>query len=219
MSSASKEGAQKPSGNSGKQKTEHQAQLAEQFAQIASQQPQNIWSQHLDSKTTRAISDYLGHRKLRSGKIYGESVRTLDLRGKCPEDLKKTLQQQQQCLLQNDFIKNSRTHAPMLDSQGQKIPMLVYLCPDGGVVRIKPSGDPTSRFRPQPHASKALRYPFDASFESFDDERVKIDHSGNPIPKWAKDLNPELSLPNGREELVESWAEDAHADLGLDCRR
>ena len=186
------------------------------FVSIAETSPDRLWSPNLSETTHKAISDYQVGKKLSSGKIYGESVRAYDLRNKCASDIDRELKQLG-CGKKTDVLKNPHTKSPLLTSSGQTIPMVVFLCPDGGVVRLKPQGDPTSKFKPQPLASKALRYPFDSKFENFDDERVKIDNFGNAIPKWPKDLNPELASSKDQPQIIEGWADDAHTDLKLDC--
>jgi hypothetical protein len=183
------------------------------FFEFQKKNPDLIWNSHLSPKTRAALKEYQNHQHLKNGLIYGDSVRHLNLKGKSASSIDEELQKKD-CLKRSDFLQNSKTHAALLDSHGKKIPFLVYLCPDGGVVRIKPIGDPTSQHRPQPHASKSLRYPADAPFLSFDDEIVKVDNQGFPVPKWAKDLNLDAggkAFPP--PQLLEGWAEDAHTDL------
>lgn len=92
-------------------------------------------------------------------------------------------------------------------SKGNTIPLWVWMCGDGTVVRIKPFGDPTSKFNRKPHGSVALRYPCDAPYNSFEDEMMKVDNNGNPIPKWARELDSK------DPEMVESWAHAAHFSI------
>ena len=191
--------------------------LLRKFVLFAQNHPDRLWSSQINEKAKAAILDYRSLKKLPSQKFYGESVRSYDLRNKCASDIKTDLLQLG-CIQKLDVLKNPQTNSPLLSPQGQTIPMIAFLCPDGGVVRLKPQGDPTSKFKPQPLASKSLRYPFDSKFENFEDEMVKIDNAGNAIPKWPRDLNPEISSPQEQPEWIQGWADDAHTDLKLDCK-
>ena len=163
-------------------------------------------------KVKKAIRDYRARRVVGKDRIYGESVRSLDLRNKTASQVDSQMKALH-CPRKEDVLKNPASHTPLQDSSGHSIPMISYLCPDGGVVRVKPEGDPTSKFRPQPHASKSLRYPYDSKFETFDDEIVKVDNFGNIIPKWAKDLNRVYLSDMEQKSFIEGWANDAHTDL------
>jgi hypothetical protein len=121
------------------------------------------------------------------------------------------------CQKKEDVLKNPQTHDPLRDSDGHTIPMIVYLCDDGGVFRFKPKGDPTNRFRKDPDASKSLRYPSDSLFENFDDEVIKVDNSGHAVPKWPKDLNLADIDEKNRAAVIQDWANDAHTFIKLDC--
>jgi hypothetical protein len=96
---------------------------------------------------------------------------------------------------------------PYTTPKGNTIPLWVWMCTDGTIVRIKPFGDPTSKFNRKPHGSVALRYPCDAPYNSFDDEMMKVDTNGNPIPKWARELDSK------DPEVIETWAHAAHFSL------
>jgi hypothetical protein len=186
------------------------------FLSLVQSDPHQIWSSTLDMNQKEAIHHFNARTKLKNGMIYGDSVRKLDIRNKCAAELNALLRHMN-CEFQQDVLKEPSSRQPIYTREGKSIPMHVYLCPDGGAVRIKPSGDPTSRYRPQPQASKALRYPYNSSFKSFDDEMVKVDHMGNPIPKWGKDLNLDAVSKDQKSLFLEDWANDAHADLNLRC--
>lgn len=183
------------------------------FIEFQKKHPQLIWNSTISDQTREALKAYQKHQSLSNGLVYGDSVRYLNLEGKSAQTIDSSLQKKD-CLKRSDFLKNPKNQEALLDSQGKKIPLLVYLCPDGGVVRIKPMGDPTSKFRTQPHSSKSLRYPADSPYLTFDDEMLKVDNQGYPIPKWTKDLNPDAggkTFPPS--QFIEGWAEDAHTDL------
>lgn len=188
----------------------------EEFTTLAHFKNDQIWSPVLSSKTRQAIYDYNHKKKLNSGKIYGNSVRHYDVRNKCPTDIEQEMVQLG-CQRKEDVLKDPKTNKPLMTHQLQTIPMVAFICPDGGVVRLKPQGDPMNKYRAQPSVSKVLRYPFNSKFENFTDEVAKIDNFGNIIPKWAKDLNPNLGKLDEKSKLVQAWADDAHTDLRLDC--
>ncbi len=189
----------------------------EEFLALASSSPARLWAGSVSEKVTQAVADFRNRKLLSSGKIYGESLRNFDFRNRCPSEIEAEMGKRG-CLRSNDVLKNPLSHAPLLTKDGQTVPMTVFLCQDGGAVRLKPSGDPTSRFRLQPTVSQSLRYPFDSRFDSFDDEVVKVDTFGNAIPKWTKDLNPEITEAAEQSAWVQIWADDAHTDLRSDCR-
>ena len=58
--------------------------------------------------------------------------------------------------------------------------------PDGSIVRVKPDGDPTSKFRLQPHASKSVSSPPDGDCRNFEDEGFKADNDENSMPKGTQ---------------------------------
>lgn len=139
--------------------------------------------------------------------IYGDTVRYLNLRGESAKSL-KSIMNTLHCPLTEDVIRDPQKNEPVMDKSGHTSPIWIWTCPDGGIVRAKPDGDPTSKYRPQPHASKALRYPVDGSKAvSFNDETAKIDNEGHILPKWTKDLNTTDS------EAVNAWANATHTDL------
>ncbi len=187
------------------------------FLKALKSSPSQIWAAQVNEKLKQTVTDFNAHRALENGAEYGKSIRTLELQGKCAADLDQELSQMS-CKRVNDVLKEPKHNQPLRTQDGKTIPMISYLCPDGGVVRVKPSGDPMSRFRPQPHASKSLRYPYDSTFETFDDEIVKVDNHGNAIPKWVKDLNLNEISTDQKSAYIEDWANDAHTDLLVRCK-
>jgi hypothetical protein len=160
----------------------------------------------LPEKTMKSLQDYREHRILSNGREYGSVARSFRLQGKSALEVKLAFAPLG-CPLKEDVIREPKANSPLLNPQGQPSPLWIWICEDGSVVRIKPEGDPTNRFRPQPHGSKSLRYPADGKFESFEDETIKIDEEGNPIAKWPKDL--QVADP----KILNAWADRAHSDL------
>lgn len=174
--------------------------------------PEQIWKPELDEKAKNALEDYTAKRKLASGKSYGESVRKYKMGGKGAEQIAREMQALG-CKRQDDVLKDFKTHEPVKDAKGSTIPLVVFLCDDGGVVRYKPAGDPLSKFRPQPHGSKCLRYPADAEFKNFDDEMLKVDEDGRALPKSPRDLAQVFRDKDIQAKFTDGWAEDVHSDL------
>ena len=183
------------------------------FIQKMEKNPTQLWASHLPRKARKALNAYEERQLVGPHHLeYGYSVRNFPLSAKTILELDREIPDLG-CVKQTDVLKNPHTQRPLKDQKGMSIPLWVYLCPDGGVFRVKPKGDPTSRYRKGPQASKALRFPYDSVFENFDDEMVKIDNDGNAIPKWVKDLNLKLVDQSDEKRFIEGWANDAHTDL------
>lgn len=165
--------------------------------------PSEVFARTIDQKTRDCLEAYQLCKKLSNGLHYGDTVRQYELRNKTLAEVRKDMKKMK-CAFKEDVIRDPGSNQPKLYRQ-HTIPIWIFLCADGGVVRVKPKGDPTNQFRPQIHGSKSLRYPFDAKFENFSDEVVKIDPEGNAIPKSRADLAP--------QHLVSGWSADAHSDL------
>lgn len=188
---------------------------ANSFYKILKQDPQSIWSVAISDKVKTTLGDYNSHKIIYiDGRAleYGGSVRDFNVQGLSFVAIEEGMQQRQ-CKKEIDYVKDPQTHNFVKDAQGDTVLMIVFLCPDGGVVRVKPKGDPTSKFRPMPHASKSLRYPHNAAYKNFDDEIIKVDNNGYAIPKWAKDLKIISKDKNIQDQWVEDWANDAHTNL------
>ncbi len=192
----------------------HRGGLQGNFLEVLSAHPEQVWSPSLSLEAKQAIADYRLKKKLPNGEIYGASVRAYDLRDKCFSEIDQEMKKLE-CKRKEDVLKDPKTKNPLKTGSGKTIPLIVYLCSDGGVVRVKPAGDPTSKLRSQPLTSKALRYPYNSKFDNFDDERVKVDNFGNAIPKWTKDMNPSLVHSKESGDIIEAWADDAHTDLKI----
>lgn len=162
----------------------------------------NIWASSISNQTRDALDDFNNRKKLENGRIYGEFARNLKLSGKSLEQL-ETLAQKEDCVKTEDFIRDASSNEP-LSHKDKNITMVFFICPDGTSIRVKPSGNPLSRYRPWPHSSKSLRYPADADATQFSNEALKIDNEGNAVPKWPRDLAPDIDPA--------WWAEDAHTD-------
>ncbi len=175
---------------------------------------ESVWSPNTPQNIKKAVQAFRQRKKLPNGTTYGKSVREIeDIEGMSPIDLDKNL-------VSHGFEKHHSvihdpvTHAPVLDVAGHEIPMDVYTHPDGGMVRVKPLGDPTQKFRTQPLASKAVRSPANAPYDDFNFEAFKVDKNGLPLPKWAPDINNPFAkdTPEARE-FLDGWASSVHFDL------
>jgi hypothetical protein len=181
-----------------------QEESLERFHALLKAQPEKIWSSTIDSKLKSAIRDYDSRVKLKNGLSYGESVRAYSLKNKCPADVEADMKKAG-CFKQVDVIKEPVKNRPVLSASGATTPIWQFVCPDGGVVKIKPEGDPSSRFTPFPHGSRVLRYPAESPYRDYRDEIAKVSEDGHIIPRGPADLAP--------KELVDGWSKDAHVPL------
>lgn len=167
--------------------------------------------------TTRAVRDYLEGVRITAPNgtryPYGASVRGVDLRNMTADEI-DLLMRARGFTRHDDVIRDPVTKEPALDSANNTAPMIVYTHPDGGMVRVKPQGDPANRFRPQPHVSMSVRNPPDASYQNFDLEAFKVSNDGIPLPKYPRDaFNPYgSSSPEGRA-YMDALMNMAHTDL------
>eukprot|EP00163_Fabomonas_tropica_P029601 TRINITY_DN63_c0_g1_i2.p1 TRINITY_DN63_c0_g1~~TRINITY_DN63_c0_g1_i2.p1 ORF type:complete len:626 (-),score=164.69 TRINITY_DN63_c0_g1_i2:243-2120(-) len=179
--------------------------------------PSKRWSPDLPTETRQAVSNFEANTRLPNGKTYGQSVKDLDL-AKIPVDQIDTELARRGFSKHSDFIRDPKTKQPVL-VDGQPVPMDVYTNPDGGMVRVKPKGQPNSP-RSQPHAVKAVRNPPNGDYRSFAQEAFKVDANGRPIPKYPKDgYNPNPKGSQKANDFWDGWAEDAHVDLRSRAQR
>lgn len=174
--------------------------------------PKTIWSENLNSKAQAARSDFDTRKKLPNNLIYGQSVRDFNLRNKTAPEI-DDYARKNKCQKKESVLLDPIRKEPILDKQSRTTPIAIFLCPDGGIIRVKPVGDPTSDDWQAPHATKGLRYPYDSEFVNFDDEVVKIDNDGFAIPKWPKDLRRPSQCELKQQDFIDGWAEDAHTRL------
>jgi len=148
-----------------------------------------------------------------SDKSYGASVRKVNPKGKTVEQIEGELKPFK-CKKEIQKVKGPG-NAVIVAADGNTIPMVTFICPDGGAIRMKGLGESTSKFRPQPNAVKALRWPRNGPFENFDHEVVKVTAAGKIVPKYPKDVNAaSISLnPNVQKVGLDLWANLAHTDI------
>lgn len=177
------------------------------FAELIATDPSKVWTASPTARVEAAIASY------RQGKL-GESVRELDLRRQTVNEVRDVLKAKGFSVEQG-HITDVRTGKPAVNPvTGEIIPMEIWTHPDGGMVRVKPEGDPTSKFRPQPHLSVSVKYPPDASGHDFNNEAFKVDHAGNPLPKWAKDAaNPYGADTPAGKKFLDDLANGTHVNL------
>ncbi|HEY9721332.1 MAG TPA: hypothetical protein V6D47_04920 [Oscillatoriaceae cyanobacterium] len=176
------------------------------FEQIMSKNPQTVWSKELTPFTKAALNAY------QKGQV-GNSVRGLDLRGMTAGAIRTTLLRRG-FKMEKSNLRDFKTGQPLVDPiTGEPIPMEVWCHEDGGMVRLKPQGDPTNKHRPQPHASVSVKYPPDASGHDFNHEAFKLDYAGNPLPKWAKDANNPYGDTAAGKQFLDDLADRTHSNL------
>jgi hypothetical protein len=178
------------------------------FLKVLQDDPQRIFSEKMSPQAKLGLKDFEEQVQLPNGLAYGEIIRGLKIRGKQLDELELELTEKK-CVKKIDVLKYPSTQSPVI-LNGTVVPIWIYVCPDGGLVKLKVKGDPTNRFRPEPHGIKAMRYPALDEVTDFDHERFKVNEGGMAIPKWRKDLGVEHFPESERDALVEGWAEDAH---------
>ena len=133
------------------------ASEAPEFSQVQERRPELIWSKKLDPKLRDSLDAYEQHKPLPNGVPYGSIIRKLRLDRLCTDQI-EAWAKGHGCARKNDVTKSTENGIPILDPSGKPIPLVEFLCQDGGVVRMKPKGDPTSAKNPKPNAVKAMRY-------------------------------------------------------------
>lgn len=174
------------------------------FDQILVTHPEQIWAPNAPPRLRAAIKAYADRRKVKGGLIYGDSVRTYSLKGKCADEIAadmKTLG----CQKKTDVIREPLRNQPVRGADGRTTPIWQFVCADGGVIKVKPLGDPNSRYTSFPHASRTLRFPAESKYRDYRDEVAKISEDGHVIPRGPGDLKP--------RDLVEGWSREAHIPL------
>ncbi|MEB3223714.1 MAG: hypothetical protein VKS61_16690 [Candidatus Sericytochromatia bacterium] len=177
------------------------------FAELVARNPDLVWSTQMTPRTEQAIKAFkAGH--------LGASVKALDLRGLEVGEVRVELKRRGFTVQQAHVVDIHTGQPKRHPGTGRPIPMEIWTHPDGGVVRIKPEGDPLSRYRPQPHLSIAVRYPPKASASDFNNEAFKVDHTGLPLPKWAADArNPHAANSPAGMRFLDDLASRTHVDL------
>jgi hypothetical protein len=177
------------------------------FAELVAKNPSLIWSTQMTPRTEQALKSY-------AQGLLGKSVQGMDLRNKTADQARKELQRRG-FTREMGVIKDVRTGQPVVNPKtGLPVPIEVWTHQDGGLVRIKPEGDPTSRHRPAPHLSVSVLYPPGASGHDFNNEAFKVDFAGNPLPKWASDArNPFPAASPAGKRFLDDLAGRTHLNL------
>lgn len=177
------------------------------FAELVARNPGLIWNTQLTPRTEQAIKAF-------AAGTLGGSVKQLDLRNRTAAEVRTELTRRG-FVQEMAHITDVRTGKPVVNpTTGKAVPMEIWTHRDGGMVRIKPEGDPTSRHRPAPHLSIAVLYPPGASGHDFNNEAFKVDFAGNALPKWASDArNPFPAASPAGKRFLDDLAGRTHANL------
>lgn len=175
--------------------------------------PQGVWKSNISPELKKRLDDFADPKS-----PVGKSVKNVNLEGKSAVELHKEL-------INKGFKHHWEPLAAGTDKWGHKlykmrdgsktadpkhpnvIPHDIYTHPDGGMVRVKPEGDPGDKFRPEPHASKSVV--LDTSKGSaFDNEGFKVTNEGDAVPK-------NTSADNGMKKAPSSGKTNADINRGF----
>lgn len=150
----------------------------------------------------------------------GKSVKDLDLSGKSASEIDRELRAK--------GFTHERTGIATTDANGNTVyrtkdrgltsnpkdpnatPQDIYVHPDGGMVRVKPAGDPGNPYRAQPHASKSVLYN-PTKGTSFSNEAFKVTNDGRAVPKAP---TPGAGLPTTADEAARRKIADELMNAG-----
>lgn len=155
---------------------------------------------------------YRNHLQMPNGLKYGDSVRDLDLSNLSADEIDALLTARG-FTVELTALRDLKGEPIVVD--GAVVPIRIYTHPDGGTVRVKPAGDPTSRFMPQPHLVKSLRWPYDAPGDGFEHEGLKVSNSGAPLPRLPSETKVTRHHV-GAKKYFDHWAALAHTDLKIE---
>lgn len=176
-----------------------------------------LWKYPVAPKIKNALSDYFDGREVSPGVKLGEKVRVLDIRNQTIDSVRKLALKNGFRFVECpfwDFSKTPNERLPerlperLKDERGEFVPLWVFIHTDGSKIRVKPKGDPKSKYRPFPDATKSLVFPPGSDPCDYSNEVFLIDHQGLPLPKQPGALS---SVENS--SLYNEWAERTHSRL------
>jgi hypothetical protein len=168
--------------------------------------PDGVWDQKvLNDPNHKQLKDSLD--EFAAGDK-GKSVKDLDLSKKGGEQLHEELldkgfKHKREPLTkdvdgQREFVLSRPGQDGKMTTSDPTDPNIVsqdiYTHADGGMVRVKPEGDPSSPFRPQPHSSKSVLHDPNKGTD-LSNEAFKVTNNGEPVPKSA--FGPTGMKPKG----------------------
>jgi hypothetical protein len=210
--------------------------------------PKGVWDQSAFQKNPALKQNLDGFAAAQKPGDKGFSVKNLDVANKKPEVLHKELQaagfeyrREPLVAFESKGTKHYRLRQARWEKNGKPVregtpgaeqvtttknkndkdivPHDIYLHPDGGLVRIKPEGDPNGR-RPRPQVSKSVVNDPKAG-TAFDNEMFKVTNDGKAVPKlpssdWGMKQAPRGSTGgNENAGYVDTVMTAAHPDLAF----
>jgi hypothetical protein len=170
----------------------------------------SVWSSTAAEKRKWATAFKQGERlKLNGYRPYGASVKSLNLNGKSIRTLEQDLPKRG--FKRFDDVVRDSNGKPIPGDDGKPVKQIIFVHPDGGMVRIKPYGQPGSPSllrKTEPHAVKAVMKPGSAltDYNKLDHEYFKVDNQGNPWPAFPNDVSAEAW-----NLYKDGWAEVVHS--------
>jgi hypothetical protein len=185
------------------------------FSAWINEHPDDLWAADAPAAAKQAVADYNAKKALGEKLVYGASLRGLKLAGltakSIDEQLKKRGFQRH-----DDFIRDPKSKEPLLGKDKKPVAMTVYTHADGAMIRVKPDGDPFSKFRPQPQAVKAVRGPPDADYRDFAAEAFKVEAGGDrAIPKSPREVKNPYKDTELSNTFLDGWGDAAHSDVAV----
>ena len=130
---------------------------------------------------------------------YGKIARDIKIGGRSVVDIESEVLATEVC---------EKSVQPIVEYQtkkAKKVKMLVYLCKDGSLFRLKNQGNPGDSYHPEPHGTKEVVFSIRKNISDFDSVAFKVDDEGWPQPKWPKDLKKKAD--------VKKWSRLTHLPL------
>jgi hypothetical protein len=172
--------------------------------------PEGVWDQESlksNPKLKQHLDDFEADKA-------GKSVKDIDVSGKSPEKLHEELMEKGfkhtreplkagQDATGNQLYKKSDGTRTTDANDPENVPHDIYTHPDGGMVRVKPEGDPGAGNRPEPHVSKSVL--FDSkNGTGFENEAFKVTNSGQAVPKSPTKDAGMRQAPSGSKSKFEN---------------
>lgn len=200
--------------------------LAEPATKKASNDKESVWNQeYLNSDNAQAKRLKTQLERFERGQV-GASVRDIDIVNKSADQIdteaiangftKKTEPMRVNGTQGAYYTKDRKITADPSDPEVAR--QVFYEHADGGMIRVKPDGDPGNKARPEPQVSKSVR--FTPSGTEWQNEAFKVSAEGIALPKSpnvdAIEISPRLKNNFSTEEkkdIADVIGKETHENL------